>query len=333
MPIPVPTTTPTNDGIIGSKEELILALNGEIYDASSVYGPIETWDVTRVDNFEGLFSLNAPAAGSTFDVANFNEDISAWDTSSVTTFKETFYGADKFNQNLSGWDVSKSDSFYGTFRDAHAFNSVVSTWDVQGIISLERMFMDAWNFNQDVSNWDVSSCKNFVRMFKNTPFNRPLSNWNEKLLSTQNLNFMFDEANQFNQDITGWNFDSSLTSMRGTFKAAVMFNQDISVWNIDKVRTFEETFFGANSFNQNLCAWGNKMRTDVQVTTTTMFTGANLSIPIVVCLATGDSLHFTARLPHLQQKRFSVVRNVVDFSQALACLISHNPSCRWHDDP
>ena len=39
----------------------------------------------------------------------FNSDISGWDTSGVTLFKEMFYGATEFNQDLSGWDLSSGE--------------------------------------------------------------------------------------------------------------------------------------------------------------------------------------------------------------------------------
>eukprot|EP00978_Attheya_sp_CCMP212_P046189 scaffold378294_cov28-Attheya_sp.AAC.1 len=43
-----------------------------------------------------------------FDHASaFNEDLSTWDVSSVTTMYEMFYNASAFNQNLCAW-ASKS---------------------------------------------------------------------------------------------------------------------------------------------------------------------------------------------------------------------------------
>jgi surface protein len=42
---------------------------------------------------------------------------------------------------------------------------------------------------------------------------------------------MFDDAENFNQDISNWNV-SNVESMRFMFSGASSFNQDISNWNV-----------------------------------------------------------------------------------------------------
>ena len=55
----------------------------------------------------------------------FNDDISEWDLSSVTTTEKMFKFAEDFNQDLSGWDVSN-------------------------VVYMNEMFYYATDFNQDI---------------------------------------------------------------------------------------------------------------------------------------------------------------------------------------
>jgi len=62
----------------------------------------------------------------TFDgAAAFNEDLSKWDTSKVTTMRFTFQGAAAFNADLSNWDIAALYNAYtktDTFLNATAFD-------------------------------------------------------------------------------------------------------------------------------------------------------------------------------------------------------------------
>ena len=69
---------------------------------------------------------------------------------------------------------------------------------------------------------------------------------------------LFQNTHQFNQDLSGWNV-SHLTSLRSLFNNATAFNQDISSWNVSNVTDMSEMFRGnidiPSDFNQPLNSW------------------------------------------------------------------------------
>jgi surface protein len=110
--------------------------------------------------------------------SSFNQDLSAWDVSNVTSMGHMFSYASSFNQDLSAWDVRNVTTMDGMFSSASSFNQDLSAWDVSNVTSMEYMFYNAQNFNQDLSSWDVSNVRNMREMFSNaSSFNQDLSSW------------------------------------------------------------------------------------------------------------------------------------------------------------
>jgi len=109
------------------------------------YGPMASWDVSRVKDFSDLFrgmtSFN-PQPG-TFD------DISQWDTGAATTFDRMFERCRLFNLHLP-WNTMRVDTMHSVFRGCTLFNNGGQpfTWDTRSVLSMNSMFRDCKSWNQ-----------------------------------------------------------------------------------------------------------------------------------------------------------------------------------------
>jgi len=63
----------------------------------------------------------------------FNQDISEWDTSSVTDMSWLFAHCDVFNQDIGGWNTSAVTTMYRMFYFASAFDQDISSFDVTSV--------------------------------------------------------------------------------------------------------------------------------------------------------------------------------------------------------
>ncbi len=203
--------------------------------------------------------------------ADFNDDITNWDTSNVLSMDEVFSGWPEFNQDISNWDTTMVESMRGMFKSSKYegsyhigktyFNQDISKWDVSNVKNMSEMFMGATSFNQDISTWDVSNVENMAHMFSGAvSFDQPVGNWN--VSNVKNMCGMFSDteaigikafvgsyeyrragSSSFNQPIGNWNV-GNVENMDYMFSGATSFNQDIGNWNVSNVTTMVHMFSG-----------------------------------------------------------------------------------------
>jgi surface protein len=107
--------------------------------AKITYGHISYEETSQVTNIEKLFCGDRWNGGDD-NMQLFNDDISRWDTSKVTTMEHMFSHAHAFTGDLSRRDTSNVTTMHCMFADAHAFNGDLSRWDTSNVTTMEGMF-------------------------------------------------------------------------------------------------------------------------------------------------------------------------------------------------
>ncbi len=209
--------------------------------------------------------------------------------STVTKLEAMFLYAEKFNQNISTWDTSNVTTMTAMFRSALAFNngsptndglnplaSTVGGWNTSNVTLFGEMFLGAASFNQNISSWDTAKATTAPNFSGATSFNNgsatddsanPLladgNKWN--LAKVSNFSGMFRGASSFNQSITNWNIagptiaNANLTAM---FENAVRFNQDLGQLNMSKASAVSymvaNTAISSVNYDALLNGWANQ---------------------------------------------------------------------------
>lgn len=121
-----------------------------------------------------------------------------------------------------------------------AFSKNHNSSDAKKLISIERWGNIKWKSMAGA----FDGCINLVGNARDKP----------DLSLVKNMEYMFLNAKNFNQDIGGWDV-STVTNMLCLFGGASSFNQDIGNWNVSNVINMVGVFFGASNFNQDLNSW------------------------------------------------------------------------------
>ncbi len=124
-------------------------------------------------------------ASFAFYRSSFNNDISGWDTSSITNMSHMFQGASAFNQPIENWDVSSvTDMSYmfaetdNEYYNVHyvpspsVFNQPLNNWNVSNVTYMDHMFWRSKAFDQPLDNWNVSNVTSMNAMFTDSVLNQ-----------------------------------------------------------------------------------------------------------------------------------------------------------------
>lgn len=177
-----------------SRWNLSLATNLShmFYGAQDFQGNgLEFWNVLNVADMTGTF----------FKATRFNANLSAWDTRSVTSLRDTFREALSFaGDGLDQWNVSAVTSLAGTFREAPAMQASLSDWDVQRVTDMNNLFREAKSFQGSLSNWKVDRVTDMAGLFRDAVLFDSELPWNTS--SVTDMQWMFSGAESFRGDLS-----------------------------------------------------------------------------------------------------------------------------------
>jgi surface protein len=220
------------------------------------YGQIEVWDVSKITNFNHLFS----------GLFEFEVDLNRWNTSSVTGMVGMFQGVPFFNKPLGNWDTSQVKAMGendggGAFSFARTFNQDINNWDISSVTSARSMFEGAFAFNQDLNAWNVGRLRDAGQMFAGsvdgvsgmtTSFNSNLNAWDTSQIT--DMRKILRGSIVFNGDVSNWN-TVKVVAMNELFRGCQNFNGDLSKWQVGKVTGFHSAFEDAHKFDSSLSEW------------------------------------------------------------------------------
>ena len=122
--------------------------------AEATYGLIQNWNTTAVTSMVNAFSVGGVKTNG------FNEDISGWDVSNVTSMSLIMNNQSSFNQPIGSWDVSNVTAMWNGFNGTSAFNQDISSWNINKLGQADSFFhgtnLSTLNYDLILIAWESS---------------------------------------------------------------------------------------------------------------------------------------------------------------------------------
>lgn len=190
------------------------------------FGSCDWWPQTNT-NLRQVLSWGSVGLTSLECALAFRYNIDTVPTSipeTVTTIDRMFDTAYYFDQDLSNWDTSNVTSMNEVFRNTDFTNEGQPLlWETHNVQHMKGMFQFAQKFNAEISAWNTGSVTDMSHMFEGaTTFNANISGWNTG--NVTDMSGMFSSAQSFDQSLGAWNI-SKVTAMTNMFEPAQLKTQ------------------------------------------------------------------------------------------------------------
>jgi surface protein len=235
-----------------------------LFEQAVLYNKVLPTNMSSVTNIKNMFK-DAKAFNQFFDINLFSQ---------ITDLTGVLQGTEAFDQDISSWNVSSVTTMEKLFKDSH-FNKDISNWSVATCTNFVEMFSGS-RFNYDIRGWNIAQTDSLTDMIKDTTdyfkaefglpdtvdtpdyrfftlFTGNTTNtaWSSNLQQRMNdYNNDVDATKAIYGDINYWN-TSGLTGLR-YLTYGRSWNHDISEWNISNVNYLDYSFYNNATFNQNV---------------------------------------------------------------------------------
>ncbi|KAF2507137.1 BspA family leucine-rich repeat surface protein [Flavobacterium zhairuonense] len=272
-------------------------MNYMFLQSNSFNQDLGNWNVSNVLDFTNMFNAAPSGAfnnGGSSSINNwnintsggvlmtnmfnnqtsFNQSLGNWNMTGVTAIDGMFNGCSSFNQDLSNWErvdstLANVTTMAATFQGCSVYNKSMNSWNVSGVSSFSAFLRNAslWNNGlgagvSGIMTWNLSTSiiVNLNQMFQNCQnFNQIVGGWNTNKVA--NMTDLFSGCTRFNNGMTSaavgpmtWDLSNCASTAR-MFQAASAFNQDITSWNMTTVNNTNGMFTTAKVFNQAISNW------------------------------------------------------------------------------
>lgn len=227
--------------------------------------------MTTWQTYDANESILIPTDPSTYTY-NYSVDWGDGTTSENQTGSASHSYATPGTYTVSITGTFPAITFENNVSYAHKLIKILQWGDIQWQ-SMHRAFYNCANMTSEASDVpDLSQVTSMDFMFNYASgFNQDISTWN--VSNVTSMNYMFSGATAFNQDLSSWDV-SNVLSMANMFSGATSFNGDIATWNVSSVTNMNSMLYNASSFNQILGGWDVQLVADM----TSMLDGTGLSI-------------------------------------------------------